>query len=129
MSNNSPSRRLSPEDLQMLLETVRRERSDEPFRLARHFNADNIVEIANSQFPQLEAAVAKHLELEKTKRLLIVVAAVCLLAGAALVVFAPESKTGVAYVIAALLGILRLVRLEYKNSGSAPSEFALKLGP
>jgi hypothetical protein len=46
--------------------------------------------------------------MERTKRLLIVVAAVCLMAGAALIVFAPAGKEGVSYVIATLLGILPL---------------------
>jgi hypothetical protein len=92
------------------LETLVKERSVRhgPFLLGRHFNEDNIVEIAKSQFPRLEAKVAIQNELEKTKRLLIIVAAFCLMAGGALVVFAPESKEGVSYVVAALLGILPL---------------------
>jgi hypothetical protein len=92
------------------LEKLVKEQSERhsPFVLGRHFNEDNIIEIAKSQFPRLEAKVAIQNELEKTKRLLIIVAAFCLMVGGALVVFAPEGKEGVSYVVAALLGILPL---------------------
>lgn len=91
------------------------------FLLGGHFNAENIVEIAKSQFPRLEAKVAiqkeieetkrlltVHQELEKTKRLLIVIAAVCLIAGAIIVTFAPNDKEKVSYILAVALLILPL---------------------
>src|SRR5262245_49649159 len=78
------------------------------FAVARHLRPENIVEIAKSQFPRLEAKVAMHYELEKTKRFLIAISAVCLMAGAALLVFAPTGKEGVSYVVAALFGVLPL---------------------
>jgi hypothetical protein len=78
------------------------------FGLSEHFDRDNILEIAKSQFPRLEAQVAIRAGMEKTKRLLIVVAAVCLMVGSALVVFAPAGKEGISYVVAALLGVLPL---------------------
>src|ERR1700676_458624 len=58
--------------------------------------------------------------MERTKRLLIVVAAVCLMAGAALIVFAPAGQEGGSYVIATLLGILPLG----EPLGCKSSEFA-----
>ena len=49
-----------------------------------------------------------HLEMESTKRLLIVVAALAVIAGGALVVFAPAGKEGVSYITAAALVVLSL---------------------
>jgi hypothetical protein len=89
------------------------------FELGTHFNPDNIVEITKSQFPRLEAQVVISADMERTKRLLIVVAAVCLIAGAALVVFAPAGKEGVSYVIATLLGILPLGAIGVQEFQSA----------
>ena len=90
------------------LKKIVREAKMSPFMLGDHFNSDNIVEVAKSQFPRLEAKVAIHRELERTKRLLIGVAGFCLIAGAALIVFAPQGKEGVSYVVAAALLILSL---------------------
>jgi hypothetical protein len=121
MDDDSPEKLVIPvEELRRLLEVQRKS----AFALAPHFNPDNIVEIAKSQFPVLEADVAKSLqreetrritadlafkgEMERTRRLLIIVAAACLIAGTTLVVFAPAGKEGVSYVVAALLGILPL---------------------
>ncbi len=111
---------ISAEELRQLLEKSR----GPVFGLVDHFNPANVVEIAKTQFPVLEAEVAKSLqqeetrrltaelafkgEMERTRRLLIIVAAICLIAGATLVVFAPAGKEGVSYVLAALLGILPL---------------------
>lgn len=78
------------------------------FGLVEFFNEDNIVEIAKSQFPRLEAKVAMHLEMEKTRRLLILVAAICVLVGSVLIVFAPTGKEGVSYAVAAVLAVLSL---------------------
>ena len=47
-------------------------------------------------------------EYERTKRLLIAVAAFCLISGAALIVFAPAGKESVSYVIAGATMILSL---------------------
>jgi hypothetical protein len=114
---------ISVQELRELLERSEQQRP-QVFALGPHFNSENIVEIAKSQFPVLEAEVAKSRlreeterinaelrfkgEMERTKRLLIIVAATCLIVGAALVVFAPSGKEGVSYVVAALLGILPL---------------------
>lgn len=68
----------------------------------------NAVEMAGTQLPRFEAKVLMHREMQRTKRLLILVAAVCLIAGAALIVFAPSNKEGVSYVVAASLIILPL---------------------
>ncbi|WP_434428322.1 hypothetical protein [Nannocystis pusilla] len=87
---------------------IRIRRPDSPFLLGVHFDRDNVVEIAKSQFPVLEAQVAMHSEAEKTKRLLIVVAAVCVLAGSVMIVLAPIGKEGVSYAIAAVLSVLSL---------------------
>jgi hypothetical protein len=78
------------------------------FGLINHFNPDNILEVVHSQFPRLEALVAIQRELERTRRLLIVVAGFCILAGAALIVFAPQGKEGVSYVVGAALVVLSL---------------------
>jgi hypothetical protein len=96
---------ISVGELKKLVATVATTRS---FSLEKHFNSDNIVEIAKSQFPRLEAKVAIQNQQEKTKRLLIIVAAVCLIVGATLVIFAPQSKEKVSYIIAAALAILPL---------------------
>ena len=90
------------------LRNLIREARQPSFGLVNFFNEDNIVEIAKSQFPRLEAKVAMHLELERTKRLLIIVAAICVLAGSVLIVFAPTGKEGVSYAIAAVLAVLSL---------------------
>ena len=47
-------------------------------------------------------------EIERTRRLLIVVAGLCIIAGAALIVFAPAGKEGVSYIVAAALTVLSL---------------------
>jgi hypothetical protein len=100
---------MSVKELRKLLKQQQEEASrPRRFHLSPHFGPDNIVEIAKSQFPRLEAKVAMHYEMERTRRMLIAVAAICLMAGAALVVFAPPGKEGVSYVVAALLGILPL---------------------
>jgi hypothetical protein len=94
-----------------LVEIARRAQSEareSAFALTPHFRPENIVEIAKSQFPRLEAQVAMHKEMQSTKRLLIIVAAACLLGGAALVVFAPTGKEQVSYIVATLLAILPL---------------------
>jgi hypothetical protein len=91
-----------------LRDMLRKTREDTAFMLGEHFTPDNIVEIAKSHFPRLEADVAINKELERTRRLLIIVAAVCLIVGAALVVFAPAGKEGVSYAIAATLVVLPL---------------------
>ena len=108
MSDDNTKLVLSVKELRGLLDKLDRESRGRGFVLGPHFNSENIVEIAKSQFPRLEARVAMHYEMEKTKRFLIAIAAVCLMAGAALVVFAPTGKEGVSYVVAALLGILPL---------------------
>lgn len=84
------------------------QRKPSAFGLLPHFTSDNIVEIANSQFPRLEALVAIRQEMERTRRLLIVVAGICLIAGATLIVLAPQGKEGVSYVVAAALVVLAL---------------------
>jgi hypothetical protein len=89
-----------------LIRLAERERS--PFVLGAHFTSENIVEIAKSQFPRLEAQVAMQPEMERTRRLLIVVAGLCIVAGAALIVFAPAGKEGVSYLVAAALTVLSL---------------------
>ena len=76
--------------------------------MAPHFNRDNIVDIANSQFPRLAAQITMHREMERTRRILIAVSGICLAVGAALLVFAPNGKEGVAYAVAAILAILPL---------------------
>jgi hypothetical protein len=91
-----------------LRKLIRQAQRPSYFDLGEHFTPENIVEIAKSQFPRLEAKVAMHHEMERTKRLLIVVAAFCLIAGGALVVFAPQGKEGVSYVVAASIVILSL---------------------
>jgi hypothetical protein len=108
MSDDNTKLVLSVRELRDLLRTQEKMSHRSAFQLGHHFGPENIVEIAKSQFPRLEAKVAMHSELEKTKRFLIAVAAVCLIAGAALVVFAPAGKEGVSYVVAALLSILPL---------------------
>ena len=91
-----------------LREMLRAAKRGSAFALTDHFTPDNIVEIAKSQFPRLEAKVAIRHEMEQTKRLLIRVAGLCLIAGAALVVFAPQGKEGVSYVVATALVVLSL---------------------
>lgn len=101
---------------QLLSEAQRASRS---FSFANFLDSDNLVEMAKTEFPRLEAKVAMHTELqqtqlatykqmEQTKRLLIIVAGVCLLAGGALLVFAPQGKEGVSYIVASTLTILSL---------------------
>lgn len=104
MSSEQDKLIVKVEDLRKMLRRAR----ESPFLLGDHFDTDNIVEIAKSQFPRLEARVAMHYEMEQTKRLLIIVAGVCLVAGAALVVFAPQGKEGVSYVVAVALVVLSL---------------------
>src|SRR5216683_314386 len=95
---------ISPNELKRLIS----QQNFPAFGLGEHFNAENIVEIAKSQFPRLEAEVAIKREMETTRRLLIVVAAICLIVGASLIVFAPSGKEGVSYAIAAALVVLPL---------------------
>lgn len=72
----------------------------------KRLTPEQLVEIAKGQFPRLELKLATRKELERTKRLLIGVAGLCLLGGGALCVFSPQGKEQVAYVIAAILAIL-----------------------
>jgi len=117
-------------ELQVLVHRMAREFRSPRFLLSPHFNEDNIVEIAKSQFPRLEAevamnedkertrlemlkakqqtALAHRQEMERTRRLLIVVAGICLLGAGSLIVFAPSGKEGVSYAVAAVLAVLAL---------------------
>ena len=64
--------------------------------------------MAKTQFPRIEAKFAIHVQLEKTRRILIIVAAVCLIIGAVLILFAPQGKENVSYIIALALIVLPL---------------------
>jgi hypothetical protein len=108
MSDKDEQLVLSVNDLREMLKEAEYQAEAPSFGLIPHFNSENIVEIAKSQFPRLEAKVAIQKELEKTRRMLIAVAGFCLIAGAALIVFAPQGKEGVSYVVAVSLAILSL---------------------
>ena len=73
-----------------------------------HITDENAVQLAQTQLPRLEALVAIRKDMESTRRLLIVTAGICLLGGAALVVFAPSGKEGVSYIVASALVVLAL---------------------
>jgi hypothetical protein len=78
------------------------------FGFTGHITDKNAVQLAQTQLPQLEALVAIRRGMESTRRLLIVVAGICLLGGAALVVFAPSGKERVSYIVASALVVLTL---------------------
>jgi hypothetical protein len=79
-----------------------------PFMLEEHFDRDNIVDIANSQFPRLELEYAIKRELETTRRFLIGIAAFCLIVGAAILILSPAEREGVSIIVASILAILPL---------------------